>query len=130
MNITDLIKEDADCNNQLNLVDRNILRLLYENRGEIVSRDQLLDCWGDRIVADGSLNVSIKKIREVLIKHGYENLILTYPRRGYMLLKLGEIIDKPIIENENKKPSKKLKIHTTIISVLLGLACLTFITFR
>ena len=41
-----------------------VLAALAQARGEVVSRDQLIDrCWGGRIVSDDAINSCISKLR-------------------------------------------------------------------
>jgi DNA-binding winged helix-turn-helix (wHTH) protein/Flp pilus assembly protein TadD len=57
------------------------LILLVERRGEIVSRDELLqEVWKETFVEEGNINYTISLLRKTLEN---KNLIQTVPRRGY-----------------------------------------------
>lgn len=59
------------------------LILLVARRGEIVSRDDLLDTvWKDTFVEEGNINYTISLLRKTL---GDKDLIQTVPRRGYRI---------------------------------------------
>ena len=66
-----------------------VLAILLENRGEIVTREDLLKrLWPDTFVdGDHNLNTAINKIREVL-GDSAENprFVETLPRRGYRFI--------------------------------------------
>jgi len=58
-----------------------ILILLVEKNGEIVSRENLLETvWKDTFVEEGSINYTISLLRKTL---GNKDFIQTVPRRGY-----------------------------------------------
>ncbi len=137
MNVLKLIESEAE----LNDVDIEILRILNENQGRVVKRQRLLECWGDRVVADGSLSVSIKKIRGTLKKLGLGNVIHTHPRRGYMLIPLSEThlcnerkaeqssltsLGKSV-RNHKSRP-RKFRSLTIVIPLLIVLVSLFILT--
>ena len=64
-----------------------ILRTLLENRGRIVSRDQLmLRLWNDDcFVEENTLTVNVTRLRRKLEAHGLENVIVTRPGSGYII---------------------------------------------
>ncbi len=58
-----------------------ILALLIENSGQIVTRDDLLaTVWKDTFVEEGNINYTISLLRKAM---GDKDLIQTVPRRGY-----------------------------------------------
>src|SRR3954471_2299991 len=63
----------------------DVLAVLVERRGELVSKDQLLDAvWPDTHVADGVLKVSIAELRRALGDSASPpRFIETVHRRGY-----------------------------------------------
>ena len=67
-----------------------VLLLLVERRGEVVSREELKDrLWpaGTFVDSDDGLNTAIKKLREVLRdSSGRPRYIETIPRRGYRFI--------------------------------------------
>ena len=66
-----------------------VLVALAQRRGEVVSRDELIQrCWGGRIVGDDSINRCIFRLRKLAQSYGgFE--IETVPRVGFRLTELG-----------------------------------------
>lgn len=64
-----------------------ILTCLYEQRGAIVSRDELMTrLWdSDMFVDDNTLTVNINRLRKKLEECGLENVIETKRGQGYLL---------------------------------------------
>jgi TolB-like protein/Flp pilus assembly protein TadD len=58
---------------------------LIENRGRVVSKDELIDIvWDGRIVSDGALNTRINSARNALGDSGkIQAVIKTFPRQGF-----------------------------------------------
>ncbi|MGF1778312.1 winged helix-turn-helix domain-containing protein [Vibrio nomapromontoriensis] len=76
----------AKSKGSLNSTEENILRELANHPIDVVSRQTLLNnCWPDRVVSNGSLTVAIKKIRDIFRQCGLDGIIITMPKRGYML---------------------------------------------
>lgn len=69
-----------------------VLLLLLEARGRVVTRDELFDqVWGGAIVGDDSLNRAVGRVRRILDQAAPGQLeIETIPRTGYRLT--GEIL--------------------------------------
>ena len=65
-----------------------ILQLLLENRGKIVSREELMmRLWqSDLYVEENTLTVNVARLRKKLEEGGLEGVILTKPGRGYIIL--------------------------------------------
>ena len=62
-----------------------VLAILAESPGEIVSKDTLIDrVWGETFVTDDSLVQCISDIRRVLGPKG-RDIVRTFPKRGYQL---------------------------------------------
>ena len=58
-----------------------ILILLVEKKGEIVSREELLEkVWRDTFVEEANINYTVSQLRKTL---GGKNYIQTIPKRGY-----------------------------------------------
>ncbi|MFV8406540.1 winged helix-turn-helix domain-containing protein [Vibrio harveyi] len=73
-------------NTGANINEIRILELLLANEGQVVPRDVILkECWKGRVVTDNSLNVAIKKLRDMLNHHGYKEIITTITKQGYMV---------------------------------------------
>jgi len=63
----------------------DLLRLLIERKGELVSKDAIMEAvWPGRVVAEANLNVQISNLRHIL-DHNREqgSCIQTIPGRGY-----------------------------------------------
>lgn len=69
------------------------LRLLVEKRGEIVSKDEMLDqIWADSFVEESNLSQNVYTLRQIFGKE--KNYIETVPKKGYRFIapvKLSEI---------------------------------------
>lgn len=64
-----------------------ILQMLLENRGKIVSRDDLITrLWeSDEFIDDNTLTVNIARLRKKLEKLGLDDMIRTKKGIGYMV---------------------------------------------
>jgi DNA-binding winged helix-turn-helix (wHTH) protein/tetratricopeptide (TPR) repeat protein len=69
-----------------------VLITLFSRRGEVVTRDELVQlCWDGRIVGDDVINRSILLVRHLAEKAGgFE--IETVPRTGYRLVERGSFV--------------------------------------
>lgn len=127
------------------------LILLVERRGEIVSRDELLEkVWQASFVEEGNINYTISQLRKIL---GDKNLIQTVPKRGYRFVGNTEVVHTesvsetlPEIETPTQfesnpasetKASKSVannftnKIRWTAFAVVLtGFLILTVVAFQ
>ncbi len=66
----------------LSKIEWDLLCLLAQNRGKMVSLDKILSyVWGDKTVGTESIRAYIKNLRKVLP----EDFIITYKGRGYKL---------------------------------------------
>jgi DNA-binding winged helix-turn-helix (wHTH) protein len=65
-----------------------LLHFLLENRGRLVSKEEILDAvWRDVHVSDGSLNRTVAELRQILGDDSRKpHLIETVPRRGYKFI--------------------------------------------
>ncbi|MDQ3131394.1 MAG: winged helix-turn-helix domain-containing protein [Acidobacteriota bacterium] len=63
----------------------DLLLVLVENRGQIVSKEQLLDkVWANQFVEENNLTVHISALRKIFgEKKGEHHFIVTVPGRGY-----------------------------------------------
>lgn len=102
----------------------NLLKLLIENHGSAVSRNQIMDVlWNDTIVSDNSVSQAITQLRKSL--HDDKEtprFIKTVPRVGYQL-----IAELTFFETEEQTPQqvKKNKLSQGIIAIsglILGIA--------
>lgn len=62
-----------------------LLLCLIENRGRVVSKDDLIEMvWDQRIVSDGALNTGINAARNAVGDDGKTQAVIkTFPRRGF-----------------------------------------------
>ena len=62
-----------------------ILQLLFQNKGKIVSRDEIIEkLWDDEcFVDDNTLAVNMTRLRKKLAENGLEELIVTHKGLGY-----------------------------------------------
>lgn len=66
-----------------------LLALLVEHRGEVVTREELMDrLWGDVNVEDGNISFQISCLRKVLGQNGTleSQYIRTIPKKGYSFI--------------------------------------------
>lgn len=66
----------------------SLLRYLVENRGRIVSKDELIDViWEGRAISDGALNTRIRAVRRALgDDRTQQKFLRTYPKRGFQFV--------------------------------------------
>ncbi len=64
-----------------------VLRYLLENRGKIISREEIMDClWeSESFIDDNTLSVNITRLRNKLEELGIKEIIETRRGQGYML---------------------------------------------
>ena len=69
-----------------------ILKYLLENRGKIISREEIMDClWeSESFIDDNTLSVNITRLRNKLEELGLKDIIETRKGQGYMLK--GELV--------------------------------------
>lgn len=97
-----------------------ILELLLANEGQVVPRDVILrECWKGRVVTDNSLNVAIKKLRDMLNHHGYKEIITTITKQGYMIKLEHSKTREPPPPNYAKFYLYAVNIISTIVLLLL-----------
>ena len=72
----------------LTKIELSILAYLLENRGKVVSRDDLMSyLWdSEMFVDDNTLTVNITRLRKKLEELGFENVIETRRGWGYIIL--------------------------------------------
>lgn len=77
-----------------------LLSLLVENSGELVTKEQIFDTvWKDSFVEDSVLTQNIYRLRKLFKKHGIKDeLIKNVPRRGYRFLgEVSELVEEEIV---------------------------------
>ena len=80
-----IVKDDEET--YLTKNEMLIFTFLAYNRGNIVSRDDLMSyLWNsDEYINDNALTVNISRLRAKLADIGYDNVIITRKREGYLL---------------------------------------------
>ena len=65
-----------------------ILQILLDNKGRIVSRDNLMNAlWqSDLYVEENTLTVNVARLRKKLSENGLTDVIVTKPGSGYMIV--------------------------------------------
>ena len=68
--------------------ERDILLILYNNRGQTVSRSRILDTvWGESLGNDSGLTQAISRLRHIFKDNPRNsNFIKTIPKKGYQLV--------------------------------------------
>ncbi len=90
--ILNIYNSTIEKNNKIIELTKNeykILKYLIENRGKIVSREDIMDSlWeNDSFIDDNTLSVNITRLRNKLEELGLKELLQTKRGQGYMLLK-------------------------------------------
>ncbi len=113
----------------LNSKTFDLLQALIERRGQIVSKDELLEkIWDGQFVEESNLTVQISTLRKLLGEARGENrFVVTVPGKGYKFV--GETVEYPGgIEVENHRfsgieidqrhlPSESLKLSGNTLSI-------------
>ncbi len=105
-----------------------ILALLIERQGQIVTREDLLSAvWKDTFVEEGNINYTISLLRKAL---GDKDLIRTVPRRGYKFVAPSDQIEtaEGAASSKFKPRYKVFAAAATLIVVTLGIT--GFVYFR
>jgi Tol biopolymer transport system component/DNA-binding winged helix-turn-helix (wHTH) protein len=88
------------------------LKYLIENRGRVVSKDELVHAvWPDSFVTDDSLVQCVRDIRRAL-DHNAQHCIKTVPRRGYIFE--AEVVENGWGTKENKEIERTSGSETVI----------------
>src|ERR1700733_14276791 len=84
---------------KLERIPMELLLLLVANRGQLVSRDQIIEgIWGEDVFldTDNSINAAIRKIRQVLKDNPEQpRFVQTLTGRGYRFIAAVEEIGPP-----------------------------------
>lgn len=82
-----LINEETDEKKELTKNECRILKMLLENRGRIVTREELMEyIWeSDEFVDDNTLTVNVTRLREKFTSLGITDAIITKRWQGYMV---------------------------------------------
>ena len=103
-----------------------VLALLIERRGEVVSKDDLLETvWADTAVTDDAVWRCVGELRRKLEMEGVGPVVETLPRRGYRLAAdaVAEIAPNasvpaiPELAEERRRPKALLKAAVILLAV-------------
>lgn len=84
-----------------------VLRLLIERHGQLVSREDLMNAvWGQVVVTDGVLAQSLIEVRRAL-GDASQNIVRTVPRRGY-------IFELPVVEEQQLNHTEYANGHLAV----------------
>lgn len=85
---------------RLNDSELRVFIRLYEENGALVSKDDLLSAgWPGRVVVPNSLNMSIRKLRSLLLTEDNETIIQTVARQGFRLIPGMVTVSAPSVGN-------------------------------
>lgn len=93
----------------------DILLYLLENRGRLISRDELLDnCWPGMYVSDGTLTTSLGRVRRAVSvgQQNHEEIIKTVRGKGYRFL--ADVIERP--SSTDKEPAPDSEANSEVDS--------------
>lgn len=87
LNLSNSTIEKGNKTIELTKNEYKILKYLTQNRGKIVSREDIMDClWeSESFIDDNTLSVNITRLRAKLEELGISNLIETRRGQGYIL---------------------------------------------
>lgn len=110
----------ADSRTKLEPLPFAFLCFLIEKKGEIVSREALLEyVWENRVVSDDSIRKVVKKLREAFGDDAKSpSYIKTIPLKGYSLV-------APVVENNDKSTAIK-RPFIGLFLVILAIVALFF----
>jgi len=98
---------------KLERIPLEILRLLIEQRGELVSRDQIVErIWGKGVFldTDNSINGAIRKIRHALRDDSEQpRFVLTVTGRGYRFI--AQVATEPVRATVPTTPASENRTH-------------------
>ncbi|MGF1703996.1 winged helix-turn-helix domain-containing protein [Photobacterium makurazakiensis] len=89
-----------------------VVSLLASTPNQAISRDKLLEhCWAGKVVTNSSLTVAIKHIRTAFSELGADDIIVTEPKKGYLLRTPSEFCStgSPTISDENTASEQELQ---------------------
>lgn len=100
-----------------------ILLLLVQNRGSLVSKDLLLNkIWPDAFVEEANLNVNVAMLRKALGEHpGEDQFIETIPKRGYRFVANVvkreddcDLLDRAAITSKSRRAEPEVNIFNSL----------------
>lgn len=105
----------------------NVLRVLVENAGRMVSKQEFADTvWADTFVEDNSLTVTMTTLRKILGDSAKDaKFIENIPRKGYCFVGNVETIGEIQTQNETTiKSFKKISQRGVFIAIFVGVITL------
>jgi DNA-binding winged helix-turn-helix (wHTH) protein/TolB-like protein/Tfp pilus assembly protein PilF len=122
------------------LKELEVLSMLVRNRGELVTKDELLtEIWADSFVEESNLTRHIYLLRKTLKDLGADGLIENVPRRGYRFTGEARVVEsdeivlerhtqtRTLIEFEDD-PKAKRPLLGTRMAVSLSLGALLLVS--
>ena len=99
----------------------NLITLLIENKGKVVTRDFILDkIWKGRVVSDTSINNHIKSARKVLGDDGTkQHVIKTIHSRGYQFVADFSDVNIPSKTEKNKTNNQTFIRHALMAFLIV-----------
>ena len=87
LNLSDATFTHQGIRNELTKNELKILQILLENKGQIVSRDDLMTrLWeSEEFIDENTLTVNVARLRKKLAAAGLSNMIITKKGIGYMV---------------------------------------------
>lgn len=88
LNVAKSMIENEDNHIELTKNEFKILKILCENRGKIVSREEIMEfLWdSESFIDDNTLTVNITRLRSKLEEIGVKELLQTKRGQGYILI--------------------------------------------
>ena len=101
---------------KLERIPMELLLLLVEQRGQLVTREQIIErVWGKDVFldTDNSINAAIRKIRQVLKDDPEQpRFVQTVTGRGYRFIApVGETVAPSVAQNSAVRPTAPVKDH-------------------
>lgn len=114
-----------------------VLRLLVERHGEIVTKDEFFEkVWGGSFVEDNNLSVTITALRKVLGDNAKQpRFIENVPRKGYRFVAAIEpvtmvpvhpVADRPVRATKTKWNTLRIASVSALLLLLVGAAAYSY----
>lgn len=108
-----------------------ILRLLVERRGELVSKEEILEkVWADSFVEEANLSHHIFKLRKALGETEDRKLIETVPKRGYRFVGKLDSAKQPTAQPAFTSSKRRWAIPLILLVIVAAAAGGWFFTSR
>lgn len=102
----------------------DLLVYLIENRGRLITRDELFDkIWAGREVSDTTLSNHVKSARKALGDNGdLQQVIKTVRGRGYQFI--AEVLELPLVNQPQSQPATVLNKLQSMPKLVFAITCL------